>query len=208
MRSYRRDRWSLQEDRVEVWSEKSTVRGILAPVLDEYGVTFRVMHGYASATAVYQAVRECLEGSVPVTALYVGDWDPSGLHMSNEDLPDRLRSYWIDQVGPSGRHRPRISLIRLALIEYDIADVRLPSFEAATKRTDPRWRWYVERYGDSCWELDALNPVTLRGRVADFVGRLIDHSAWERCARAEAAERESLESVLGTWNSILRPATE
>jgi hypothetical protein len=51
-RSYRRDFWRDQPDRVEVWSEKGTVRGVLAPVLDEYGVGFRVMHGFSSATTV------------------------------------------------------------------------------------------------------------------------------------------------------------
>ena len=30
-RSYRRDFWNQQPDRVEVWSEKGTVRGVLAP---------------------------------------------------------------------------------------------------------------------------------------------------------------------------------
>ena len=52
VRSYRRDYWQDQPNRVEVWSEKGTVRGTLAPVLEEFGVTFRVMHGYASATVV------------------------------------------------------------------------------------------------------------------------------------------------------------
>src|SRR3954447_8011808 len=42
---YRKDRWTAQPRRVEIWSEKGTVRGTVAPVLDEYGVTFRVMHG-------------------------------------------------------------------------------------------------------------------------------------------------------------------
>jgi hypothetical protein len=40
-RAYRKDFWALQPRRVEVWSEKGTVRGTVAPVLDEYGVTFR-----------------------------------------------------------------------------------------------------------------------------------------------------------------------
>ena len=60
-RSYRRDRWALQPQRVELWSEKGTVRGTLAPVLEEYGLTFRVMHGYASATALYQVACESRE---------------------------------------------------------------------------------------------------------------------------------------------------
>src|SRR5215469_9909595 len=44
-RSYRRDFWLRQPVRVEVWSEKGTVRGVLAPILNEYGVGFRVLHG-------------------------------------------------------------------------------------------------------------------------------------------------------------------
>ena len=48
-RSYRRDFWNQQPLRVEVWSEKGTVRGVLQPVLDHYAVGFRVMHGFSSA---------------------------------------------------------------------------------------------------------------------------------------------------------------
>ena len=39
VRQYRKDRWQNQPRRVEIWSEKGTVRGTLRPVLDEYGVT-------------------------------------------------------------------------------------------------------------------------------------------------------------------------
>ena len=37
---HRRNNWQEQPTIAEVWSEKSTVAGILAPVLDELGVTF------------------------------------------------------------------------------------------------------------------------------------------------------------------------
>jgi hypothetical protein len=43
IRSYRRDHWKQQPVRVEVWSEKGTIRGVLKSVLDDYGVGFRVM---------------------------------------------------------------------------------------------------------------------------------------------------------------------
>src|SRR3954469_4390802 len=45
--SYRRDFWNQQSVRLEVWSEKGTVRGVLAPVLDQYAVGFRVMHDFS-----------------------------------------------------------------------------------------------------------------------------------------------------------------
>src|SRR4051812_35204756 len=39
--SYRRDFWDQQDVRVEVWSEKGTIRGVLEPVLKQYAVGFR-----------------------------------------------------------------------------------------------------------------------------------------------------------------------
>ena len=57
-RSYRRDAWRISPLHVEVWSEKGTVRGVLRPVLDEYGVGFRVLHGFNSATGVYEAAQD------------------------------------------------------------------------------------------------------------------------------------------------------
>jgi hypothetical protein len=78
---------------LEVWSEKGTVRGTLAPVLDKYGVTFRVMHGFSSATIVNQVADETRDSENPLLVLYVGDWDPSGMHISEVDLPKRLAEY-------------------------------------------------------------------------------------------------------------------
>jgi hypothetical protein len=107
-RAYRKDLWSDQENPVEVWSEKGTVRGTLAPVLDEYGVTFRVMHGFASATALRQAAENSLDRAF--TVLYVGDYDPSGMHMSDVGgryprPPRTVRSR--DRRDPDRAHRSR-----------------------------------------------------------------------------------------------------
>lgn len=197
-RSYRRDRWQQQPRRVEVWSEKGTVRGTLAPVLREYGVTFRVMHGYSSATMVKEVAEATEDDATPLLALYVGDYDPSGLHMSAVDLPARLDKYGAN-----------VELVRLALTAEDTADPTLPGFPAADKRKDPRYGWYVPRYGDRCWELDALSPVILRERVEEAIGDVIDWEAWDRCGRAEAAECESLATVLDGWRAgISMPATK
>jgi hypothetical protein len=195
-RSYRRDRWADQPCRVEVWSEKGTIRGTLAPVLNEYGVTFRVMHGYGSATALYGAAQECMADHRPWEVLYVGDWDPSGLAMSEVDLPDRLDRY--------GGYR--VYLRRLAI---DARDTRtdLPSFSASEKKQDPRYAWFVSEYGHRCWELDALNPVELRDRVRLAIAEFIDHAAWDRADVVEKAEQESLTTILKAWPTISRRAS-
>ena len=79
--SYRRDFWDQQPLRVEVWSEKGTIRGVLQPVLDEYAV------GFTRAARLRQRHHRSTAPPSPTTSdrlivLYVGDWDPSGLCMS------------------------------------------------------------------------------------------------------------------------------
>jgi hypothetical protein len=189
--SYRRDRWGLQPVRVEVWSEKGTVRGTLQPVLHDLGLVFRVMHGYASATAVHEVVLKAQDDPRPLIVLYVGDWDPSGLHMSAVDLPKRLGDY--------GAPLP---ITRLAITEAEARATGLPSFDARTKQTDARYRWFVERHGTTCWEVDAMSPVTLRETVQFAVEQCIDWDAWQRCAQTEQAERRSLQQVFGTWKAV------
>jgi hypothetical protein len=44
------------------------------------------MHGFSSATVVHDIADD--RDARPLTALYVGDWDPSGLYMSVLDLPE------------------------------------------------------------------------------------------------------------------------
>jgi len=189
LRSYRRDYWTLQAARVEVWSEKGTVRGTLAPVLDTYGATFRVMHGFGSATAVHDVALETQHNPQPLIVLYVGDWDPSGLYMSEHDLPARLIRY--GQRGMRWR--------RAALTPEQIQTHNLPGFSVDTKNKDSRYTWFREQYGQRCWELDALNPVVLREEVERLICGAIEWDSWERCQRTEAAERESFTRVMGNW---------
>ena len=191
--TYRKDYWKDQPNRVEVWSEKGTVRGTLAPVLDKYGVTFRVMHGYGSATVLHDIAQETAENNKPLTVLYVGDWDPSGMNMSEVDLPERLARY-----GGSAEIR------RIALSEEDVGDdTELPWFAAETKQGDSRYKWYVADYGHRCWELDALPPPELRGRVEDAIKELLDVDAWNHMFAIEAAERESMKTVLASWKKSI-----
>ena len=54
-----------------MWSEKGTIRGVLAPVLNQYAVGFRVMHGFSSATSVHDVAGD--DDGRDLIALYVGD---------------------------------------------------------------------------------------------------------------------------------------
>jgi hypothetical protein len=188
--SYRRDFWNQQPVRCEVWSEKGTVRGVLQPVLDEYAVGFRVMHGFSGATTVHDVAQD--NDGRELIALYVGDFDPSGMFMSEEDLPDRLSKYEGDHV----------ELRRIALRPWQLGG--LLSFPATDKRKDPRYQWFVRNYGKLCWELDAMDPNDLRDCVEQAISGLIEPTAWQRCEVVNRAEQESLKTILEGWPGARR----
>ena len=187
-RSYRRDFWDQQPVRCEVWSEKGTVRGVLGPVLDKYAVGFRVMHGFSSATTIYDVSQD--DDGRDLIALYVGDFDPSGLFMSEQDLPTRLADY-------DGDH---ITLKRIALTRKQVSG--LPSFPVTDKRKDPRYKWFVANHGTRCWELDAMDPRELRRCVQTAIKKLIEPVAWKRCEIVNRAEQESLKTILEKWGAL------
>jgi hypothetical protein len=188
VRSYRRDNWQDQPSRVEIWSEKGTIRGSLAPVLNEYGCTLRVFHGYSSATVVNAIAELSVDSAKPLIALYCGDWDPSGKHMSDVDLPRRLEEYGGE-----------VELSRIALTAADLRG--LPSFEPESKRTDPRYKWFKQNVHTRCYELDAMPPPKLRARVEQQIRSRIDVDLWDHALMIERAEIESMQAFQKSWNA-------
>ena len=143
------------------------------------------MHGFASATAIHDVAQS--DDWRPLIVLYIGDFDPSGLYMSEVDIPARLEKY-------GGHH---VEIKRIALLREHVGG--LLSFPAADKKRDCRYRWFAKNYGRKCWELDALDPNTLREIVKQAIVAEIDDEAWDRCSLIEKAERESLRTVLDAW---------
>jgi len=72
------------------------------------------MHGFSSSTTVHDVAED--DDGRELIALYVGDYDPSGLYMSEVDLPERLSDY-------GGDH---ITVQRIALTQKQVSG--LPSF--------------------------------------------------------------------------------
>lgn len=191
LRDYRRNHWLSQPKRIEVWSEKGTIRGVLQPVLDDYAVGFRVMHGFGSATAINDVAQS--DDEHPLTILYIGDFDPSGLYMSEHDIPDRLKRY-------GGAH---IKIKRIALTRADCDALgRRPAFNVKEKRKDTRAPWYRKNHGQLCWELDAMDPNKLRERVTREIRKNIDLVAWQQSDSTFEAEKESMGAFLSRWTKF------
>jgi hypothetical protein len=223
-RAYRRNKWQDQPTHVSVWSEKATVEGTIRPVLERYEVPFQFLHGWSGATPVWDAARANLDRDQDTLILYIGDYDPSGMYMSEADLPKRLARY--SSADPRVRSKKdvdlgwarrflaenRLEIRRIALSEADtVALGEATRFPASDKKDKPdkkgdsRYAWFVRNYGDWCWELDALSPRVLRDRLEQAIAAELDWESWDRCCRGEEAEREVIIDTCRRWRSISVP---
>lgn len=185
-KQYRIDKWASQTYRPEVWCEKNALTGIFERVCDEFQVPYFATIGYNSQSEMWKAGRERLKvwrdrGQFPVI-LYLGDHDPSGLHMT-VDVLERLQLF----CGFSLEVR-RLALNMPQVEQY----IPPPNF---AKDTDSRSKEYKTIYGKESWELDALNPVILSNLVKTEIEKLIDRDAWDSALKKEHHERQLLEKI-------------
>lgn len=169
------DRWKEQAVHVEVMVEKAALEGVLIPVCRELGIRFTANRGYSSSSAMYEAgqrLLDCVSDGKEVHIIYLGDHDPSGIDMTR-DVLERLELF-------SGSD---IEVRRLALNMDQVEQLNPP--ENPAKTTDSRARAYIEEFGESSWELDAVEPAALARLVTDHVESLRDEDLWN-----EAMERE------------------
>jgi hypothetical protein len=185
-RSYRIDLWANQENHVEVMVEKDALSGVLAPVCTEWRLNFTANKGYTSLSNLYEASQRLLravEASKHVIILYLGDHDPSGIDMTR-DITDRLDLFTGGEVHD----------IRRLALNYDQIEQMNPPTNPA-KTTDSRYEGYREQFGESSWELDAIDPKTLSGLISGQMSELIDWDAWEEASAREQVERDALKQL-------------
>jgi hypothetical protein len=107
-----------------------------------------------------------------VTILHLGDHDPSGIDMTRDNT-ERLRMFIEHHYGESN---DVFTFKRLALNMDQIEEFNPPPNPA--KVSDSRFESYAAAYGDTSWELDALEPTLMRSLIEDEVNNLIDPDQW------------------------------
>ena len=184
--SFRIDRWVGQPCYVEVMVEKDALSGILEPVCRKLDVRFTANKGYSSSSAMYEASKRIAIAAFrerkEVHLFYLGDHDPSGIDMTR-DIMERLALFTYDKIS--------IETVRLAL-NYDQVEQWQPP-ENPAKESDSRYQVYLEKFGESSWELDAVEPATLASLVEDHVKELIDQDQWDEVEEEETEMRGELE---------------
>jgi len=179
--TYRHALWSRMPSYVEVWIEKDALAGVIYGITEQYDAPLMVTKGYSSLSYLYEA-SEYIKGiGKPTHIYYLGDYDPSGVDIPRQ-IEKRLREF-CDGID--------IHFQILGVTELQIDEMRLPT--RPTKQRDSRGKGFDS---DISVELDAMSPDILRGLVAVAIDQHIDMDELARLQRIEAAEKESLETVM------------
>jgi len=189
-RSFRIDKWENQPWHVEVMVEKDALSGVLEPTCRTLDIGLTANKGYSSSSTMYEIGqrlyyhRDRLDKQVLV--VYMGDHDPSGIDMTR-DVEERLELY----------SEGRVDVIRIAL-NMDQVELWQPP-ENPAKMTDSRFEAYAAQYGESSWELDAVEPRQLSTLVNDIVLAHRDQTLWEAAVAKENSMRQQLQEFAETY---------
>jgi hypothetical protein len=174
---YRVNRMEGQPRKIEIWVEKDALSNILYRVSSKYHIRLMVNRGYSSISAMYDAYNRLSSGDV---ILYFGDHDPSGMDMIR-DVKDRLTEFGLD-----------VDVRPIALTIEQVKKFMPPPNPA--KITDPRAKWYIEKFGKTSWELDALPPKELIRLAESAVENVVDFEQYNKMLEYEKKGIKELES--------------
>ena len=170
---YRLDRWKGQKYYIELLTEKDALASIFYPIANKRHIRFNVNRGYLSASNCYTLAKRIayniMYNKKKVILLYAGDHDPSGLDMIN-DIQKRIVEFLTE--GNYDADIEQFKIIPIMLTKEQIDKYSPPPNPAKMK--DPRSSKYVEKHGETSWEVDALKPEVMIKIVNDEIKKYVD----------------------------------
>jgi len=182
---YNVDLWEGQVNHVELMVEKQALEGVLEPVCKRWDIGFTANKGYSSSSALYEIGKRLAQkdrqGKL-LNVIYLGDHDPSGIDMTR-DVEERLCMF----------SECEVSVHRIALNMDQVEKYNPP--ENPAKLTDTRAADYIRKFGESSWELDALEPRILVSLVERKIEQLIIENRFERRKAFRDEQRKLLRKI-------------
>lgn len=211
---YFEDLWAKQDYYCEVWVEKDALLGVIERPANRLRVPYFACRGYASSSALYAAgkrFREKKEAGKNCVLFHLGDHDPSGIDMTraNRVAVNDFANPSINEMEAEDDDEREfqmdphlVSIKRLALNMEQVRQYNPPPNPA--KEADPRAGDYKARWGDTSWELDALDPPVIDALITNAVRDLMDMVLYNECLEAEAVNRKKLLAVASKWDAVAK----
>ena len=174
--NYSLNRWSNQENYIEVWIEKKALQGVFEQPCLINNVGLAPCKGHPSLTFLNEAkqrFQNANDKEKNVIILYFGDYDPSG-----KDIPRSIK----ENLGRMGAF---VEVKNIALNKDQIIKMGLSG--VPPKKTDSR---IVNWNGGDVVELDAVDPRALRQMCKDVIGEYFNESLFEELRERQDYERE------------------
>ncbi|MGI8313457.1 hypothetical protein [Saccharopolyspora hattusasensis] len=136
----------------------------------------------------------------PVTAVFAGDWDPSGRSVPRS-VNERMERY--------GNGELDLDFQQIAVSAADVRTGQFTSHDVNTRDVNyPRFREECQSEGldpHIAVEVEALSPGLLRSRLDDALANLVDDvRQWNIQTRIEESERELLCTLQGHMGEIMQ----
>lgn len=182
--SYHIDKRLTQPTYAELWVEKDALISLVESVARKNDMLSLSCRGFTSSSLLHDAAGRFIEqrDREARIILYAGDHDPSGLGIS-DNIQKRLYEFGAN-----------VQVKRIALTMDQVEQYALPPNVA--KETDSRAKAYIKQYGNSSWELDALDPQVLMDLYQSEISALTDWSLYDQRKAMEEFERRRLREMV------------
>jgi len=144
--------------------------------------------GYTSQSELWRGAQRMIEYGVPTVVIHLGDHDPSGKDMTR-DIEERLQLFGADAT-----------IERIALNIDQVKRWKLPPNPA--KITDSRFAAYAAEFGESSWELDALDPRKIDTMIRAAIEEHLDRDLFDEREAQQESDRATLVKCSRNWPKV------
>jgi hypothetical protein len=179
---YERNRWQDQPDRIQVWLEKDTLRGLIASICRKWDVTRLISMG-----------------------TLIEEWAQRGNNGDGNRRTEGLLELLVTKFDwTSEQYEEQIRWERVAVTLADFQNPQLAPYKISIKDAgrdeetskclpghDPRAEEYKEAYGGQCLEVEALevlNDGEIANRLDAYIHDVIDLDLWQASERKQRRE--------------------
>ncbi|MDB6035215.1 MAG: Chromosome partitioning protein ParB [Verrucomicrobiales bacterium] len=179
-RGYWRNLMRSQPNHIELLVEKNTLTGILRPIAAEYCIPMTSGRGFSSfPPRAAMAERFRRSGKDKLVLIIVSDLDPDG-----EQIAQSFAAYMRDDFDI------KIHPVKAAIRPEHATRFNIPTHLEA-KKSSVNHAWFVRKYGNAAYEVEALKPEQLQQVVTETIDSLIDCDLFN--AERELEKKDSAE---------------
>jgi hypothetical protein len=195
-RYYRRDLLQSQPNHIEIVLEKLTVQRILEPIAWKFCVPLTVSRGFCSTRPRFElAQRFRKSGKGKLVLLIVADFDPDGDEIAHSLASSMRNDFGIEEIHP----------VKVALTHEHITALGLPASMIKAKKGSSNYDRFVQRYSsDNVYELEAVEPETLRRLLTEAIDDVLDKEAFNAELEQEKEDAAHLAGVREQVLELLR----